>query len=131
MIFGVLVTFLPLPVNASLTLIHWYNQTGSGTDSPNYQDPAMRGRFKGEVLYKNDNDPCVYDQKNIQEKGGNVIRGRMKVCNHKQESMRNPVVRFGAIEIPGDRNLIQSPVAEPACAVKKWAMEGKSTGICP
>ena len=124
------VSSLPLPANASLTLIHWYNQTGAGTDAENYSDPSMRGRFKGEALYKNDNDPCVYDQQNIQEKGGNIVRARTRICNHKQESMRNPVVRFG-ITIPGDSNKIQSTVAEPACAVKEWAKQGKSAGICP
>lgn len=124
-------TSLPLPANASLTLIHWFNQTGTRTDRPNYPDAAMRGRFKGEVLYINDNDPCIYDQQNIQEKGGNIVRARTKICNHKQESMRNPVTRFGGITIPGDRNKLQSPVAEPACAIKKWAQQGKTAGICP
>ena len=119
------------PANASLTLIHWYNQTGTGTDRADYPDPEMRGRFKGEALYKNDNDPCIYDQKNIQEKGGNIIRARAKICNSKEESMRNPVMRFGGITIPGDRNKLQSPVAEPGCAIKEWKKQGRELGVCP
>ena len=126
-----LAEFIPAPVIASLTLIHWYNQTGTGTDTPNYPDSEMRGRFKGAALYKNDNDPCVYEQKNIQKKGGKITRAIDKYCTSKQESMRNPVMRFGGITIPGDSNELQSPVAEPMCAVKRWAKEGKQIGMCP
>ena len=126
-----LATTFPTQVKASLTLIHWYNQTGRGTDTAAYHDPAMRGRFKGEALYKNDNDPCIYEQKNIQKKGGEIVRGKDKFCTTKEESMRNPVMKFGGITIPGDWKRRQSPVAEPMCAVKKWASQGKQLGICP
>ena len=92
---------MPTSVSASVTLIHWHNQTGTGTDVPGYPDKALRGRYNGEALYKNDNDPCIYDQQNIHEKGGNIIRGRARICNSKQESLRNPVIRFGSLVIPG------------------------------
>ena len=125
------VPLAPIPASASLTLVHWYNQTGTGTDGPTYRDSSMRGRFKGEAIYKNDNDPCIYDQQNIQERGGNIIRARKRVCNHKQESMRNPIKRLGGLTIPGDTQKVQSPVAEPACAVKKWSVQAKASGMCP
>ena len=51
-----LITCFSLPSNASLTLIHWYNKTGTGTDKPNYPNKNLRGRFNGEVIFKNDNE---------------------------------------------------------------------------
>ena len=122
-----LISFFCLPSHASLTLIDWYNKTGTGTDKPNYPNKNLRGRFNGAVIYKNDNDPCIYSQKNIQYKGGEIKRGVDKYCIRKEEGMKNPVLRIG-IPIPFDRQRLQADSVDPLCAIQKYI--GKKGTIC-
>ena len=122
-----LISFFCLPSHASLTLINWYNKTGTGTDKANYPNKTLRGRFKGEVIYKNDNDPCIYSQKNIQYKNKEIKRAVDKKCISKEENMKNPILRMG-LPIPFDRRRLQSDSVEPRCAIPKYV--GKKGTIC-
>ena len=113
-----IISFFSLPSHASLTLIYWYNKTGTGTDKPNYPNKNLRGRFKGEVIYKNDNDPCIYSQKNIQYKSKEIKRAVDKKCISKEENMKNPILRMG-LPIPFDRRRLQADSVDPRCAIQK------------
>ena len=124
---SLLLNFIAAPCYASLTLIHWYNKTGTGTDADDYPNKSMRGRFKGSIIYKNDNDPCIYEQKNIQYKDGDIKRGLEKFCNSRDDKMRNPVSRMG-VSIPGDRKKLQADSVEPLCAMPQF--QGKKGTIC-
>ena len=128
-VFSILIVFIlfPSPSKASLTLIYWHNKTGIGTDTKNYSNKLMKGRYKGEVLYKNDNDPCIYKQKNIHYKNGKIERGIDKFCYSKEDGMRNPIKRLG-ISIPWDRRKMQSDFAEPICALEKF--QGLKGSFC-
>ena len=87
-------------------LVH---QTGAGSDSPDYSDPAMHGRCEGEVPCKNVNDPCIHDKKLMKKR--KYYAWYRKSCAIKDESMRNPGIRFGGLTLTGVRTKIQSPVA--------------------
>lgn len=112
----------PVAAEASITLKYNFNRTGKGTDSPKYKGTRMYGRYKGEVLFVNDGDPCIYYEMMVNnlEKGWHSAR---KDCMDKEEDARNPVMRMG-ISIPGDRNRVQAKGPEPICELPARGKSG-------